>query len=241
MPIGTRVSRAMGMSKIFGFIPVPGFFFGAGTGAAAFSFGAALAFAVGCPKPEPDIFSTPAPMPTSMTPALICPAMVRSALNPLEHCRFCVEHATVSGKPARNLAGATPAKPLGLQFPTTMSSTIFLSRPTFSQTAANTGLSMSSGCVSLKLPLFALAMAVRSAETMTTSSGSFTPSLPIVCPGLAVRRGCQLASNPEAPLAAVHSGSKRPPTPGAFAAATCATSTSTRRAAMEKPVRRECD
>mmetsp|Transcript_115437 Transcript_115437/g.327101 ORF Transcript_115437/g.327101 Transcript_115437/m.327101 type:complete len:392 (+) Transcript_115437:296-1471(+) len=209
MPIGRRVSRAMGMSRIFWLMED---FFGAAFLSAG-GAGADFAFGAGAPKPLPDIFSTPAPMPMSMTPVVIWPAIWTIVLRPLEHCRFCVAQDTVSGKPARNLAGAAPAKPFGLQLPTAMSSTRRLSSPTLSQTAASTGARMSSGGVSLKDPLLALASADRSALTMTTSFGSFLPMAPMVCPGLAVFRISQFSSKPEAPFCDVATGATAPTSP----------------------------
>lgn len=122
-----------------------------------------------------DMFSTPAPMPISMTPALILDAMIEFASNPELHNRLIASTFVVSGNPARYphiLAWKRPA-PIWRTLPTTMSSTSFASTFVRLRSSCRTGLSMSSGAVSFMRPLFAFVSGVRTAAQMTTSSALF--------------------------------------------------------------------
>ena len=70
-----------------------------------------------------DIVSTPEPIPTSMTPALILEAMIAQASRPDEQSLLIATTDVVSGNPARNIAillGISPAPGCKL-FPTAMS------------------------------------------------------------------------------------------------------------------------
>lgn len=121
------------------------------------------------------MFSTPAPIPTSITPALILLAIIAQASNPLEQSLFIDTIVVVSGKPARNaaiLCGISPAPDCKL-FPTQISSTFLGSILVLSKIALNTGTKRPSHEVSLSPPFFALVNGVLKAAQMTTSSADF--------------------------------------------------------------------
>jgi hypothetical protein len=122
------------------------------------------------------MLSTPAPIPTSIIPALIWFATSTQACRPEEHCLFSVLTAAVSGKPATRLAARiSVAPPPGAStVPTQMSSTragLMLDR---SIVAFSTPTMRSAAAVSLKPPLPPLVKALRQADVTTTSSGRFS-------------------------------------------------------------------
>ena len=57
------------------------------------------------------MLSTPAPIPTSIMPALIAFAMSTQAISPLEHCLFKLLTAVLAGKPAANAAALNSFAP----------------------------------------------------------------------------------------------------------------------------------
>lgn len=128
------------------------------------------------PAPYPWVIdSTPAPMPMSIWPAAIWSAMWLTATRPDEHWRLTVATDEVVGKPAASWAmRATVAPPPGGRtLPTWISSTRSLLAPERSMTPSKTALRRSSGHASLRPPFLARVIGVRTAATMTTSSGFF--------------------------------------------------------------------
>jgi hypothetical protein len=119
--------------------------------------------------------STPPPIPISMTPLLIFDAIIAQDSSPDEQSLLIATIGVVSGKSARNIAilfVIYPAPGWRL-FPIAMSWTSFGSILALSAAALKTQDNINYGAVSLKCPFFALVMAVRTAEQMTTSSGFF--------------------------------------------------------------------
>ena len=119
------------------------------------------------------MLSTPAPIPTSIIPALIAFATSTQACNPLEHCLFRLLTAVLAGNPAANAAALNSvAPPPGARtVPTAMSSTSLGSNFDFEMTDLKTPWSRSAAAVSLKPPLPPRVMAVLRAHVTTTSSG----------------------------------------------------------------------
>lgn len=126
-----------------------------------------------------DMLSTPAPMPTSIMPALIWLATSTQAWRPEEHWRLRVRTAVDSGKPATRLAPRiSVAPPPGARTePTQMSSTRAGLMWERSMMALRTPAMMSAACVSLKPPLPPLVKALRQQAVTTTSSGRFSSIL----------------------------------------------------------------
>mmetsp|Transcript_102340 Transcript_102340/g.293619 ORF Transcript_102340/g.293619 Transcript_102340/m.293619 type:complete len:315 (+) Transcript_102340:80-1024(+) len=137
-----------------------------------------------------DIDSTPPARPTSMMPLLMLAAMLATACKPLLHCLL-TAHAGISyGKSPKNIAMREVAAPaVGCKTLPIWQSPIFLgSTLVRSTTALKRGASISSQGVSLKPPLPALPMAVRTAQQMTTSSSAGAAPL-IDAVGMAARKG----------------------------------------------------
>jgi len=119
------------------------------------------------------------PIPISIWPIAISPAIWLTAVNPLEHWRLTVLIAVVFGIPAARAAiRAAEAPPAGGRtFPTAISSMREGSRLIFVYAARRTPDRISSGRVSLKPPFLAFVMAERTAQTMTTSSSFLESTL----------------------------------------------------------------
>mmetsp|Transcript_16328 Transcript_16328/g.34483 ORF Transcript_16328/g.34483 Transcript_16328/m.34483 type:complete len:203 (-) Transcript_16328:89-697(-) len=126
-----------------------------------------------------DMDSTPPARPTSITPDLMLAEMFATAWRPLLHWRFTELDGISYGSPPRNCAIREVAAPApGWEtLPIWMSPMAMGSIFVFSMTALNNGASMSSQGVSLKPPLLAFAIAVRSEQQMTTSSSDFSAAL----------------------------------------------------------------
>mmetsp|Transcript_99126 Transcript_99126/g.300887 ORF Transcript_99126/g.300887 Transcript_99126/m.300887 type:complete len:210 (-) Transcript_99126:10-639(-) len=126
-----------------------------------------------------DMDSTPPAMPTSMTPERMLEAMFATACSPLLHCRFTVLSGISKGRSPMNWAmrEVTAPAPGWETLPIWMSPTAAGSSFVRSLTALKRGASSSSHGVSLKEPRFAFAMAVRTAQQMTTSSSDFSAVL----------------------------------------------------------------
>lgn len=123
------------------------------------------------------IFSTPAPIPISIIPALILAAIIELDSNPEEQNLLITEIETVSGIPAKNcpiLEVRQPA-PIYKTFPTQISSIFFGSIPDLLINPFKTVWSITSAPVSLYGPFLALVQAVLQAATTTTSSAFFYP------------------------------------------------------------------
>ncbi|CAM6001468.1 unnamed protein product [Sphagnum balticum] len=122
------------------------------------------------------MLSTPAPIPISITPALILAAMMEQASNPEEQSRLTATMVVVSGNPARNwaiLLGIYPAPDCRL-FPTAISWTSLGLTLALMAASLRTTERRYSGAVSLSGPFFPLVMGVLTAEQMTTSSSDLT-------------------------------------------------------------------
>ena len=124
-----------------------------------------------------DMLSTPDPIPMSMTPILILPAIVAHAYNPDEQSLFTTMTEVVSGNPAKNWAILEViSPPPGCKLlPTAISWTSLGSSLARSQAALKAYESKYYGAVSLKSPLLAFCNGVLTAEQMTTSSGFLVP------------------------------------------------------------------
>lgn len=122
------------------------------------------------------MLSTPAPIPTSMTPAFMALATSTIACRPLEHCLFKALTAEVSGKPAAKAAARNSVAPPpgGRTDPTAISSTSEGSILDLSIRALKAPTRRSAAAVSLKPPLPPFVMAVRRAHVTTISSGFFS-------------------------------------------------------------------
>ena len=116
------------------------------------------------------ILSTPAPMPTSIIPALMALAISTQACRPELHCRLTHFRAVDSGKPATNAdARYSVAPPPGANTdPTAMSSTKAGSIRERTRRALKAPTSRSDAAVSLNPPLPPLVKGVRSAAVTTT-------------------------------------------------------------------------
>jgi len=119
------------------------------------------------------IYSTPAPIPMSICPALILAAIVAQASIPLEQNLLRAIQVVVSGNPAKNspILDYIAPEPGCRTFPTTMSFISFGSIFVFYNKPWKTVLTIISGGVSFYKPLFALVSGVLRAATITTSSG----------------------------------------------------------------------
>lgn len=115
------------------------------------------------------MLSTPAPIPTSIMPALIALAISTQACSPELHCRLTDLTAVVAGKPATNAAARNSVAPPpgGKTEPTAMSSTRAGSICERTRRALNAPTSRSAAGVSLKPPLPPLVKGVRNAAVMT--------------------------------------------------------------------------
>jgi len=121
------------------------------------------------------MFSTPAPIPMSITPLKIFEATIEHASSPELQSLLIDTIAVVSGKPAKKalyLWGISPAPDYKL-LPTTMSWTYLGSNFVLSNNPLKTGTNKPLGGVSFKPPLLALVSGVLTAAQITTSSGDF--------------------------------------------------------------------
>jgi hypothetical protein len=106
---------------------------------------------------------------------MICIAPSAIVCNPDEQNRLTVCAGTSTGSPARSAerrATLRPCDASGIAHPHATSSTIAASTPARSSASFITIADSSTGCVDASEPsFFPLATAVRTAETITTSSG----------------------------------------------------------------------
>ena len=119
------------------------------------------------------IDSTPAPIPASIAPDEIAPYIFAKAWSPLLHCRFTADTGTLIGMPATSAAMRAPAAPAPAcrTLPTHISPNASACRCERSITDASTVRNRISGVAFLKPPRFARHSGVRTAESITTSSG----------------------------------------------------------------------